>query len=249
MLKLILVAFLGFYTEPLSAMVVSKATSLNKKPQLLVVGGGIGGISSAYDAKKIMSDLVDITVISDKEYFYFTPSNPWVAIGYRQPQDIRVSLTSVLPEHGIHFIHSRASHLNPEKNELKLQNGSTLKYDFLIVATGPRLAYEMVPGADLSHGLTHSICTTHHAQEAKVAIDKLVQDPGPVVVGALQGASCFGPAYEFAFLLHHELKKRGGQALVDQCPMTFVTSEPYTGHLGLKGAGKNKCSRLVIRYL
>ena len=65
-------------------------------------------------------------------------------------------------------------------------------------------------------------------------------DPGPIVVGATQGSSCFGPAYEFALLLLSELKKRGGQTLVDQCPMTFVTPEPYVGHLGLKGAGTSK---------
>jgi len=143
-----------------------------------------------------------------------------------------------MPRHGIHFIHSKAMSLHPETHELELENGQCVKYDYLIIATGPRLGYEIVPGADLSLGYTHSICTTPHAQEAKVAIDRLVHEPGPIIVGALQGASCFGPAYEIAFIIHHELKKRGGQALVDQCPMTFVTSEPYIGHLGLKGAGE-----------
>jgi sulfide:quinone oxidoreductase len=57
------------------------------------------------------------------------------------------------------------------------------------------------------------------------------------VVGAVQGASCFGPAYEFAFILDTELRRRG---LRDRVPMTFVTSEPYIGHLGLDGVGDTK---------
>ena len=57
------------------------------------------------------------------------------------------------------------------------------------------------------------------------------------MVGAVQGASCFGPAYEFAFILDTELRKRG---LRDRVPMTFVTSEPYIGHLGLDGVGDTK---------
>jgi sulfide:quinone oxidoreductase len=53
----------------------------------------------------------------------------------------------------------------------------------------------------------------------------------------MQGASCFGPAYEFAFILDTELRKR---RIRDRVPMTFVTSEPYIGHLGLDGVGDTK---------
>jgi sulfide:quinone oxidoreductase len=56
-------------------------------------------------------------------------------------------------------------------------------------------------------------------------------------VGAAQGASCFGPAYEFAFILETELRKR---KIRDRVPMTYVTPEPYIGHLGLDGVGDTK---------
>jgi sulfide:quinone oxidoreductase len=58
-----------------------------------------------------------------------------------------------------------------------------------------------------------------------------------VVIGAVQGASCFGPAYEFAFIVDAELRK---SRLRDRVPMTFVTPEPYIGHLGLGGVGDSK---------
>jgi sulfide:quinone oxidoreductase len=51
------------------------------------------------------------------------------------------------------------------------------------------------------------------------------------------GASCFGPAYEFALILDTELRRR---KIRDRVPMTFVTSEPYIGHLGLDGVGDTK---------
>ena len=57
------------------------------------------------------------------------------------------------------------------------------------------------------------------------------------MVGAVQGASCFGPAYEFALILDTELRRR---KLRDRVPMTFVTAEPYVGHLGLDGVGDTK---------
>jgi len=58
-----------------------------------------------------------------------------------------------------------------------------------------------------------------------------------VVVGAMPGASCFGPAYEFAFILDADLRKR---KLRHKVPITYVTSEPYVGHLGLGGVGDSK---------
>jgi len=62
-------------------------------------------------------------------------------------------------------------------------------------------------------------------------------DPGPVVMGAAAGASCFGPAVEFAFIVDADLRKR---RMRDRVPMTYVTSEPYIGHLGLGGVGDSK---------
>ena len=64
-----------------------------------------------------------------------------------------------------------------------------------------------------------------------------MKKPGPIVVGAVQGASCFGPAYEFAFILDTALRRAKTR---DQVPMTFVTPEPYIGHLGLDGVGDTK---------
>jgi sulfide:quinone oxidoreductase len=75
--------------------------------------------------------------------------------------------------------------------------------------------------------------------DASIDYDYLVlaANPGPVVIGAVQGASCFGPAYEFLFIFETELRRR---KLRDRVPMTFVTSEPYIGHLGLDGVGDTK---------
>ena len=57
------------------------------------------------------------------------------------------------------------------------------------------------------------------------------------MVGAVQGASCFGPAYEFAMIMDTDLRSR---RIRDKVPMTFVTAEPYIGHLGVGGVGDTK---------
>ena len=105
-----------------------------------------------------------------------------------------------------------------------------------MIATGPELAFDEIAGLG-PEGNTQSICHVDHAAQAKEAFECSLANPGPVVIGAVQGASCFGPAYEFAFILDTALRDA---KLRDRVPMTFVTSEPYIGHLGLDGVGDTK---------
>jgi sulfide:quinone oxidoreductase len=126
--------------------------------------------------------------------------------------------------------------VHPSQNRIELGDGSSIDYDYLVVATGPELAFDEIAGLG-PQGFTQSICHVDHATRAKEAFEKLAANPGPVVIGAVQGASCFGPAYEFLFILETELRRR---KLRDRVHMTFVTSEPYIGHLGLDGVGDTK---------
>ena len=104
------------------------------------------------------------------------------------------------------------------------------------MSTGPKLAFDEIEGLG-PQGHTQSICHVDHAVKAEEAWQKFVADPGPIVAGAVQGASCFGPAYEFTMIMETDLRRR---KIRDQVPMTFVTSEPYIGHLGLGGVGDSK---------
>jgi sulfide:quinone oxidoreductase len=93
------------------------------------------------------------------------------------------------------------------------------------------------PAASGGGGHTHSVCTLEHAEAFHAEYRKFLEDPGPVVIGAMPGASCFGPAYEFGFILDTDLRRR---KLRHKVPITFVTAEPYIGHLGLGGVGDSK---------
>jgi sulfide:quinone oxidoreductase len=155
---------------------------------------------------------------------------------WRERRDIEVDLEAVMRRKGIRYLPQGAKRLHPAENRDELEDGSSVSYDYLVIATGPDLAFDEVPGLGPS-GHTQSVCHVEHAVKAKEAFERFVQAPGPIVVGAVQGASCFGPAYEFAFILDTELRRR---RIRDRVPVTFVTSEPYIGHLGLDGVGDTK---------
>ena len=203
---------------------------------IVVLGGGIGGVSCAYELKNTVRKEDNITLVSDKPFFQFTPSNPWVAVKWRTKKNITIDLTKVLPKHGIAFNDAGAARVHPAENRVELGDGSSLAYDYLVIATGPELAFDEVEGLGPAHN-TQSVCDVDHATVANERWEAFCNDPGPIVVGAVQGASCYGPAYEFAMIMDADLRRR---RIRDKVPMTFVTPEPYVGHLGVGGVGDTK---------
>ncbi len=204
---------------------------------IVILGAGIGGLPMAYDMKQEKRPEDTITVISNKPYFQFTPSNPWAAVGWRNREEITIDLAPVLKKQGIEFIADGAAKLVPEENKVILESGREVSYDYLVIATGPELAFDEIEGLGPEGGFTQSVCSIDHAMDAQGGWEDFCKTPGPIVVGAVQGASCYGPAYEFAMIMDTELKKR---KIRDKVPMTFVTAEPYVGHLGLGGVGDTK---------
>jgi sulfide:quinone oxidoreductase len=202
-------------------------------PRVVVLGGGLGGTIAAYKLRATLRGRAEVMLLSDRPDFTFVPSNPWVAVNWRKPEQITVELPPVMERRGIVFSGAGAKRVHPEENRIELGDGTNLSYDYLVIATGPALAFDEVPGLG-PDGFTASICQTDHAAAAAEAFERVAAEPGPVIVGAAPGASCFGPAYEFAMILDTELKRR---KLRHKIPMTFATPEPYIGHLGLDGVG------------
>ncbi|TKA98053.1 NAD(P)/FAD-dependent oxidoreductase [Cereibacter changlensis] len=203
---------------------------------VVVLGAGLGGVIMAYEMKDQLGRDDRLTVISQGSTYSFVPSNPWVAVGWRNRDEVEVDLTEVMSRRGIALLTQGAARVHPAENRVEMTDGGSLGYDYLVIATGPELAFDEVPGLGPA-GHTESVCQIDHALKARQAVEALVAKPGPVVIGAVQGASCFGPAYEFLFILEKALRKA---KVRDRVPMTFVTAEPYIGHLGLDGVGDTK---------
>ncbi len=204
---------------------------------IVILGAGIGGMPAAYEARAKLGREHEITVINAVEYFQFVPSNPWVAVGWRAREEVVFPIRPYLERKGIAFIGEPAAAIDAEANEITLQGGGKVRYDYLVITTGPKLSFDEVAGAGPHGGYTQSICTIDHAEQCHEDYQRLVANPGPVIIGAMPGASCFGPAYEYTMILDAALRK---QRLRSKVPMTYVTSEPYIGHLGLDGVGDSK---------
>jgi NADH dehydrogenase FAD-containing subunit len=210
---------------------------------VLVIGGNFGGFTAALEAKAELSGDVDVTVVSAADRFLFNPSLIWLPFGKRSAGDITFPLRPVLEANGVGFVHAKAIAIDPAARAVITTSGR-YNYDYLVIATGYRNNFDVVPGLG-PDGHAQTITTLGDAEKAGLAWAKFLNDPGPVVIGATQGASCFGAAYEFLFNTSHQLRKA---KLHDRVTLTFVTAEPFLGHFGIGGLpGGEKLLNMFLR--
>ena len=195
--------------------------------QIVIIGGGAAALSAAHELAALARAGERLTVVADGQVFRPGLSTPSIAV----QGDVEFDLAQNLKRKGVEFCAAGAHRLHPERNQLELRDGRRLEYDYLVIASGPRPAFDAVEGLG-PHGHTHSPCLAEHLPRCARDWNRFLSAPGPIVVGAVQGATCFAPAYEGAFMMDGELRSRG---LRERAPMTFVTAEPYIGELGVGG--------------
>ncbi|HEX9009366.1 MAG TPA: FAD/NAD(P)-binding oxidoreductase [Holophagaceae bacterium] len=219
--------------------------------RVVVLGAGVAGHTAASFLKKWLGSKAEVTVVSPKPDYNWIPSNIWVGVGLLQPRQVLFPLAPVYARHGIAFRQARAVALHPEgdgdatqpfvevESTLPGEGGlrSRVPYDFLINATGPKLAFEATPGLG-PEGHSFSVCTAEHAHQAAGAFDEQVQrmkrgEHKRFLVGVGHGlCTCQGAAFEYLVNLEFELRARGVR---DKAEIVYLTNEYELGDFGMDG--------------
>jgi sulfide:quinone oxidoreductase len=167
----------------------------------------------------------------------FLPSLPWLIMGWRYPKDITLKVSEILKPKGIEFVHDAAKQIDAASSKVITSKGKELPYDYLVISTGPHLAFDEIPGLGPDKGYTACTFTLAHAVMTGATWRSVLENPGPIVLGSSQMVSCFGPSYELAFEMDAELRRR---KMRHKVPILYLTSEPYLGHMGVGGLGNSK---------
>ena len=201
-----------------------------ERKKIVIVGASFAGYTAALELYDRLGDEHDITVIDRKPHFLFMPSLIWYPFGLREEDDLSFDVRPAFAERNINFIQTEVTKFEIDSNQVITRDG-VVDYDYLVVATGPKADYDYIPGI---REYSHSILGVPAAEEAKEAWDALLEDPGPVVVVAAQGAACFGAAYEFLFNARYQARKH------KDITFTYVSAEPFASHFGIGGFSYGK---------
>ncbi len=198
--------------------------------KVVVLGGNFAGLTAALSLKHELHDEVDVTIVSKSDEFLFNPSFIWIPFGKRTVKDVTFPIAHTFESHHVHFVHGEATRIDPAAKTVETTKGP-FTWDYLVVATGYVNDFGVIPGLGPG-GNAYSITSLDGAVTAGEGWMRFLNDPGPIIVGATQGAACFGAAYEYVFNVAYQLKKHG---LKRQAPITYVSAEPFPGHFGIGG--------------
>ncbi|MEN9280193.1 MAG: FAD-dependent oxidoreductase [Gloeomargarita sp. DG_1_4_bins_134] len=196
--------------------------------EVVVIGAGLGGLPAAYELRHHLGRRHRVTLVSEFPRFTFVPGLVAVSLGHLALERVQLDLAGLAQRHGLQWVPGKVQALDPVARRIALADRE-LSYDYLVIATGAELAFDALPGLGV---YSHSICNPAHALKARQAWEAFLRQPGDLLVGAAPGAGCFGPAYEFVLLAEADLRRRG---LRERVAITYVTPEPYVGHLGVGG--------------
>lgn len=185
--------------------------------KVLVLGGGFAGVEVAIYLRK--NDF-DVTLVSDRDYFYIYPTSIWIPTGEVSKEDVSIPLDKLAFKHGFKLIVDPVTQVNASEKIVNLESGRTLDgYDYMVMALGQ----DKLKHKGIEHTL--SICgKPEEAVEMYEKLDRLIaKGSGKIAMGfggnpkdssAVRG----GPAFEVLFNVHNHLKKRGVR---DNFELTF----------------------------
>lgn len=189
--------------------------------EVLILGAGTGGLILANKLAKQVGERVRISLIDQSRRHVYQPGFTFIPFGIYSAQGCIKPLTNFLPK-GVALYQGEIERIDPEKREVT-GGGRVLSYDWLVIATGCRPAFEEVKGlAGALYRSAHEFYTLEGAKRLKQVLRGFTS--GRLVVSiAGMPIKCPGAPLSFAFLVEEFLGRRGFRKDVE---IKFTTSEP-----------------------
>jgi len=217
----------------------------------VILGAGVAGHTAALHLRRMVGKEHDVIVVSPNSKWNWIPSNIWVGIGQMSEQQVTFPLAPIYRRKGIEFHQALATELHGEGDAQHakpfvtvtytdpVRNGevSTIEYDYLINATGPKLNFDATPGLGPDAN-SWSVCTAGHAKETARAFEDVITTlkggtPQTLLIGMGHGTcTCQGAAFEYTFNVEHELRTAGVRDLAE---VIYITNEAELGDFGMDG--------------
>jgi len=185
----------------------------SKTKKIVIIGAGFGGLRAFYHLVHNEQDF-DITIIDKREKSLEKPSLPEVAFSGKNVSQVLIDLKPLIACQGGTYINDEVIKISPNSNQINLNSGATVDYDFLIIASGAVKDYNSIEGFE---EFGFSMCDDFQA----VKLWEKVKDfkSGHVVIGTAKStfgnrvkapklvAPCEGPIGEAMFIMDYNLRK------------------------------------------
>ena len=128
------------------SLVAGCASTAKRKAQVVVVGGGYGGATAAKYIRMYSEGQVQVTLVEPQAAFISCPLSNLVIGGSKTLADLTTSYDALQKKHGVIVVRAMVQSIDADKHTLKLDNGSELRYDKLVVSPGIEMMWGQVEG-------------------------------------------------------------------------------------------------------
>ena len=206
----------------------------------MILGAGTAGTMMAnHLSRKIDHKNWNITIIDEHQTHYYQPGFLFIPFGTYTEKDVVRKKNDFIPKK-VEYLQEKIEVIAPQINQIKLQNGASIEYNILIVATGSKIVPDEIEGLT-DENLWRKDAFDFYTIEGAKALQKRLEDfeGGKFVVHiAEMPIKCPVAPLEFAFLADSFFTKKG---IRENIEITYVT--PLSGAFT-----KQNCST-VLGYL
>lgn len=195
---------------------------MGSKHQVLIVGGGTAGITTAAHLLKRNRKL-DVAIVDPAEWHYYQPLWTLVGGGAATRENTRRSQKSVIPN-GATWIQQSVVSFDPENNAITTSEGQTIGYDFLIVCPGIQVNWDRIPGLKESMG-KNGVCSNYSYDSVNSTWDNIRNLKSGVALFTQPETpiKCGGAPQKIMYLAEHYFQK---QSVRNKVTVKFGSAKP-----------------------
>lgn len=198
-------------TRPVAAQVTTAA-------KIVIVGAGAAGTSLANRLASRL-DGAEITIIDARARHLYQPGFTLIASGLK-PAGYAVTDTADWLPRSVNWIEERAAEIDPEAKTVTTEGGTTVAYDYLVVAAGLKLNYDMIEGMSLDLIGKNGIGSVYASPEAAEAtwreMDRFTDEGGVgLFTRPATGMKCAGAPLKYTFLTDDYARRKGNRGKVE----------------------------------
>ena len=217
------------------------------KPKVVIIGGGAGGATAARYLATGGKGEVDVTLIENSDsYTTCFYSNLYLG-GFRSFDSITHSYAALKSDYGVNVVKGYAMEVDRDRNEVKMQDGTTVPYDRVVVAPGIDFIYDSVPGysEESAESAPHAWQAGAQTQLLKSKMDALEDGQNIVIVPPPNPYRCPPGPYERASMMAHMIKKKGFKNSI----VSILDVKPKFSKQGLFSEGWQQHYPDIIEWL
>ncbi|MBM7654583.1 NAD(P)/FAD-dependent oxidoreductase [Neobacillus cucumis] len=118
-----------------------------KKPKVVILGAGYGGVITTTSLEKLLkSEEADVTLINKHQYHYITTQLHKTVVGTASDRQIAMSIPELINPRKTHFLQATVSSVDTKNQEVHLEDGNTVPYDYLLISLGFEVETYGTPG-------------------------------------------------------------------------------------------------------